>query len=114
MINFIKFKGSGVWKRSNSSFLFSLRNKDGLAPFIANIKQGQEKYAIYCNSSFGPFFGGGNDLRICNNSHQVSKSYSNFGYTYQLPTGYVCGNKQANNLLVGQYYFLTTEIEVFN
>ena len=112
MINFNKFKGGGVWKLSSSSFLFSLRNKDGLAPFIANIKQGKELHAIH--SSYGPIFGGGNDLRICNNSHQVSQSYSNFGSTYQLPTGYVYGSEQAKNLLAGQYYFLTTEIEVFN
>ena len=112
MINFIKFKGSGVWKRSNSSFLFSLRNKDGLAPFIANIKPGQEKYAIYCYSRYGPIFGGGHDLCICNNSHQVSQSNSYFGSSYQLPTGY--GSAQANDLLAGQYQFLTTEIEVLN
>ena len=113
MINFNKFKG-GVWKRSNSSFLFSLRNKDGLAPFIANIKQDNENYAIYCSSSYGPSFGGGHDLHICNNPHQVSQSYSNFGYSYQLPTGYVYNSTKAQNFLAGQYQFLTTEIEVFN
>ena len=69
---------------------------------------------MYCNSSYGPTFGGGHDLNICNNPHQVSVSYSYFGHTYQLPTGYVYGSEQANNLLAGQYNFLTTEIEVFN
>ena len=62
-----------AWKRSNSSFLFSLRNKDNLAPFIANIKQGHEQNAIYCRSGYGPIFGGGNDLHICNNP-QASQS----------------------------------------
>ena len=113
MINFIKFKGNR-YKHSSSSFLFSLRNKDGLAPFIANINQGQEKYAICCYSSRGPTFGGGNDLHICNNPNQVSESYSYFGSSYQLPTGYVFGSKKANNLLAGQNQFFTTEIEVFN
>ena len=113
LINFIKFKGYS-YKNSSSSFLFSLRNKDGLAPFIANIKQGQEKYAIYCCTGHGPNFGGGSDLYICNNPHQVRQSLSNFGYSYQLPTGYVYGNEQAKNLLAGQYQFLTTDIEVFN
>ena len=112
LINFIKFKGYS-YKNSSASFLFSLRNKDGLAPFIANIKQGQEKYAIFCYSGCGPTFGGGNDLYICSNP-QVNQSSSNFGHTYQLPTGYVYGNEQAKNLLAGQYRFLTTEIEVFN
>jgi hypothetical protein len=100
-------------KRSNySSFLFSLRNKDNLAPFIANIKQGLEQYAIYCNSGYGPVFAGGADLFIHSNP-QVNQSNSNFGYTYQLPAGYAQGSEQAKNLLAGQCKFLTTEIEVF-
>ena len=78
---------SAAMKRSNSSFLFSLRNIDNLAPFIANIKQGQEQNAICCNSDYGPLFGGGNDLRICKNSQTNQSSYSNFGCTYQLPPG---------------------------
>ena len=111
MINFIKFTGSS-YKNSSSSFLFSLQNKDGVAPFIANIKQGQGQNAICCSSGYGPTFGGGHDLYICNNP-QVNQSYSNFGSSYQLPTGYVYGREQARNLLAGQYRFLTTEIEVF-
>ena len=102
-----------AYKHSNSSFMFSLRNKDNLAPFIANIKQGEKQYAIYCNSGDGPSFGGGHDLCICNNP-QVNQSYSNFGYTYQLPPGYVYNSKQAKNLLAGQYQFKITEIEIFN
>ena len=99
LINFIKFKGSS-YKNSSSSFLFSLRNKDGLVPFIANIKQGQEQNAIYCYSSLGLTFGGGHDLYICNNPHQFSQSYSNFGFSYQLPTGYVCYSKKHKTFLL--------------
>ena len=113
MRSFIKFKG-GVWEHSNSSFLFSLRNKDGLTPFISNIKQGKEQYAIYCSSGYGPTFGGGHNLYICNNPQQVNQSHSNFGNSYQLPAGYAYGSEKAKNLLAGQYEFLATEIEVFN
>ena len=114
-VNILLFlKGNYNYKHSTSSFLFSLRNKDGLAPFIANIKQGNEQYAIYCNSGYGTTFGGGHDLHISNNPHQVSQSYSNFGHTYQLPSDYVYYSEQAKNLLAGQYNFFTTEIEVFN
>ena len=91
-----------TYKQSNSSFLFSIRNKDNLAPFIANIKQG-----------YGPSFDGAHDLHICDNPH-VNQSYSYFGHTYQLSPGYVQGSEQAKNLLAGQYQFKTTEIEVFN
>jgi hypothetical protein len=100
-------------KYSNSSFLFSLRNKDNLAPFIANIKQGQEPKAIVCHPSYGSVFGKGHDLVIRSNP-QVNQSHSNFGDTYQLPPGYAHGSNQAKNLLAGQNGFLATEIEVFN
>ena len=105
-----------AYKRSNSSFMFSLRNKDNLAPFIANIKQGQKQNAIYCYSGYGARFGGGPDLYICNKFNpQVNQlSYSNFGHTYQLPPGYVYDSEQARNLLAGQYQLTTTEIEIFN
>jgi hypothetical protein len=97
------------------SFLFSLRNKDNHAPFISNMKEGQgQQNAIYCHSSYGPSFGGGHDLHICNNPQVNQQSYSNFGNTYQPPTGYVCCSEHANNLLASQYKFLATEIEVFN
>jgi hypothetical protein len=66
-----------------------------------------------CFSGYGPFFVGGNDVRICNNP-QVNHSNSNFGGTYQLPPGYVYKSEEAKNLLAGQFQFLTTEIEVFN
>ena len=68
---------------------------------------------MQCHSSYGPIFGGGNDLNICDNP-QTTQSWSDFGQTYQLPPGYVHGSKQAKNLLAGQNTFLTTEIEVFN
>ncbi|XP_028395970.1 uncharacterized protein LOC114519975 isoform X2 [Dendronephthya gigantea] len=109
----VSWQGNVGYTNSKSSFIFSLRNKDNLAPFIANIKQREEGYAIYCKSSFGPTFGGGFDLRIVNNP-QVNQSQSNFGYTYQLPSGCMPGSELANNLLAGQWKFLTTEIEVFN
>ena len=114
---FIKFpsflKFLVVPKHSNSSFLFSLRNKDNLAPYIANIKQGKEHHAIYCYFRGGPRFGGDYDLYICDNPQVNQSSYNMFGYTYQLPPGYVYDSEQAKNLLAGQYEFKTTEIEVF-
>ena len=108
----LEFLGN-TYIQSNSSFLFSLWSKDNLAPFIANIKQGQEQYAIYCYSGCGPNFGGGHDLRIYDNPQVSQLSYSKFGHTYQLPSGYVYSSEQANNLLAGQCQFITAEIEVF-
>jgi hypothetical protein len=91
------------------SFLFSLRNKENLAPFIANVKGGCEQYAVYCRPNYGPSFGGGHDVYINNNANGNQGSYSNFCHSYQPPPG----TAQANSLLDGSYYFTPTEIEVF-
>jgi hypothetical protein len=98
---------------SKSSLLFSLRNKDNLAPFIVNIKQGKEGRAIYHAPNFGPWFGN-NDLIIWNNSNHNQHSHCNFGQAYQLPPDYFENTEQAKNLLAGEFKFLTSEIEVFN
>jgi hypothetical protein len=91
------------------SFLFSLRNKEKLAPFIANVIPGHELYAVYCNPSYGPSFGAGHDLHISNNANGNQGSYTYFGNSYQPPPG----TAQANSILAGSYYFTPTEIEVF-
>jgi len=74
-------------------------------PLIA----GKEGYAIVCNSSYGPLFGGGNDqdLHILNapNSNNCHASLNN---TYQCPAG-----QNANTFLTGNQYFTVSEMEVF-
>ena len=56
---------SGGYSYSSSAFIFSLINKEGLAPFKSMVKN--PKYAIYKERSFGPIFGGGNDILISDN-----------------------------------------------
>ena len=89
------------------SFLFSLRNNENLAPFIANVTPGNEQYAIYCHPGQGPSFGGGRDIYIANNANGNQQSYCNLAGYYQLPpsTSYA--------LLAGSCNFTPTEIEVF-
>lgn len=115
LLNFTYFVdlGRGGCSHSTSSFLFSLRNKDNLAPFIAKIKQGKEERAVYCAKDYGPWFGN-NDVLIRGNSNHNQQSYCNFGQVYQLPPGYVKNTDQAKNLLAGEFKFLTSEIEVFS
>ena len=88
------------------SFLFSLRNNENLAPFIANVPSG--KQAIYCHPGYGPSFGGGHDIHIANNANDNRKSYSNF-WSYQVPPG----TRNSNTLLAGSRDFTPTDIEVF-
>ena len=90
------------------SFLFSLRNNENLAPFIANLQPGNEGLAIFCHPGYGPTFGGGHDVHIADNANGNRQSYSNLGY-YQVPPG----TRKSNDLLAGSYKFTPTEIEVF-
>ena len=113
ILNFlILFLGS-QWKSSNVSFLFSLRNPNNMQPFKCPIINGKNRYAIYCNPSYGARFGGGNDLHIHNNANTNQGSCSNLGNTYQPPAGYQCGTPQTQSLFAGSYTFAPTEIEVF-
>ena len=54
-----------------------------------NIKQDQKYYAIKNYNGFLCIFGGGNDICIREGEHNRSDSYSNLGYTYELPQGIV-------------------------
>jgi hypothetical protein len=101
--------GNGSYTHSKLSFLFSLRNKENLAPFIANVIPGYEQYAVYCKPRYGPSFGGGHDLHISNFANGNQGSYSGFDNSYQPPPGTV----EANSLLAGSRNFTPTEIEVF-
>ena len=102
--------GNTGWTRSNVSFLFSLRNNEHIAPFIANVKPGCEAGAIYCDPSFGPSFGGGHGIYIANNANYNKHSYSYFGCSYQSPPGV----RDVKTLLAGSFNFTPTEIEVFS
>jgi len=104
---FFSSLGFAVFKRSPDSFLFSLVNPSGLSPTKMLLKSGEEGYAIYCESGFGPIFGNCHDLCI------VSKPNSNdcsvgLNKSYQCPTG-----QNAATFLTGNQNFLINEMEVF-
>ena len=67
-------------KKDNEAFLFSMDFRKKY-----DIKKGAE-CAIYCNREYGPTFGEGFDLCLCDNYMGVNGSYSNF------PTSYGKGN----------------------
>jgi hypothetical protein len=73
------------------------------------LKSNQVQCAIYCQSSYGPTFGGGHDFRIYDQSNANSSSYSNFDYSYENRTGY-----EKTTVLAGAYNFTVKELEVFS
>jgi hypothetical protein len=72
--------------------------------------------AIYCDSEFGPCFGGDDDgirdIFIDSDSHINKESYCDFGYSYQHPD-YEKDTDESQIILAGSQYFETLEIKVY-
>eukprot|EP01080_Neovahlkampfia_damariscottae_P003599 gene3599-6334_t len=100
------WSGSG-YSNNPKTFLFSLVNSANSPQKIESKKQSNEQYRY---SSYGPTFGSGHDLYICNNSNTTNSSYSNYPYSYNTPKDFT-GTQ--NTFLAGSYNFKTIEIEVF-
>ena len=90
----------------SQSFLFSMVNPFGVVPSKMPLVKNQQ-HGINCNISYGPTFGGGNDLHVSNNANTGGGSYSNLGHTYQLPAG------QQSAFFTGARNFNVTDYEVF-
>ena len=99
----------GGYVNDPNAFIFSLVNKENKP---IHIPCSQPPNAIYCNSIYGPTFGGGHDIHICDKSDSNSSSYSNFSYCYKHPF-YAYNSNEANTFLAGSYHFQTNEIEVY-
>ena len=94
------------YSSTSNAFIFSLINKEGLAPFKSMVKIPSR--AIYRDSSYGPTFGG-NDIYIRNNANHNTNSYTNFGFSYSVPSGV----QDRRTILAGTYNFTPDEVEVF-
>ena len=95
------------WGTTSKSFIFSLVNKEGLAPFKSMCSE--SSYAIYRGSSYGPTFGRGYDIYIADNANQNTDSNTNFGVSYSLPNGVT----YPSPILAGTYSFPPDDVEVF-
>jgi len=69
------------------AFLFSLVNKEEKPLKVMCSNEGE--HAIYCDSEYGPFFGGDDDgitdIAKHTDSNINKMSYCEFGYSYQHP-----------------------------
>ena len=87
---------SNSYANSSKDFVFSLDNKECYKFNSGN--------SIYCNSSYGPTFGAGHDLYLCNGCLTQSGSYTNqSSYNYN-------GKNYALN---GSQYFMVEVYEVY-
>jgi hypothetical protein len=101
----------GQYKRDDStkSFIFTLKNPHNTPAKTFSMKQGQMGYSMYAYPEYGPTFGGGYDIYVCNNCNASSSSYTTyFGHTYNNDTGL-----NGTTFFTGSPNFTVREIEVF-
>jgi len=102
------WSSSAGYNNDNTSFLFTLVNKEGMPPTKFSKLSG--KNGCYSNSGNGPVFGEGYDLFISSNSNKNTNSYTNLGLSYSTT---IQDKTLKQKLLPGSYYFTVKEIEVF-
>ena len=102
---------SGNYRPDKEAFVFSLVNKNH-RQLVIKVDPTAISNAIYCSSSYGPIFGSGHDIFICNNANSSNESCSNLGPSYKHPD-YVYQSNEAKTLFAGSHQFKAAEIEVF-
>ena len=105
---FLSDTSASYGSTSNAS-IFSLRDKEGLAPFKSMVKS--KSNAIYKGERDGPTFGKGYpyDIHIANNASSNTYSHTQFSNTYTLPSGV----QDRDTILAGTDTFSPDEVEVF-
>ena len=106
------WSSSSQYIYDQKAFIFSLR-RDGKS-FNDKFKIKKDYFALVHVSDFGPTFGEGHDIFICNESNIKTESYTDFGYSYNSPDGYSYDGNNTKRFLAGNYnQWTTTEIEVY-
>jgi hypothetical protein len=105
-----RWSSAGVYMTDPSAFIFSLRRSGTSNNYKLMINSTTGTNALFGSSSYGPTFGGGNDIRIVDKSNTTTGSYSVIT-TYTAPT-YPSGSDSTTFLTGGFGNWLTTEIEV--
>ena len=95
----------GAWGFTRKAFIFSIRNKEKLDPFVSEVRRPDN--AIDRFSGFGPCFG--DDMYIANNANSNSDSYALLGWAYPAPAAV----QDPDTILAGTLYFSPDEVEVF-
>ena len=83
-------------------------NPFDVGPTKLPLKANSSKNAIYCDSEFGPTFGGEHDLYISSESNANSDSHSEY-----LNSSYDCPPHVTSSTLTGDENFTESEMEVF-
>ena len=105
----IPWTNNGGNKTANDCFLFTLSNIYNIEPTKFPYDKGT---SVYHHSSYGPYFGGGNDLYLYNNFTSDNSGISGFPYSYKDTLG------KGKSIFTGDFnnsnqYFKLKEIEIF-
>lgn len=102
----------GAYVPDSKAFLFQLKYNGKWSPKQFLIKPDKYTYAIHCHSSYGPYFGGGNDLATFNgpvtpsNGIYALNGGCNLNHTYDMKgtdfNSFANGNLQVKELEVYQ------------
>jgi len=96
------------YRGNSNNFLFTMTNTHSIPPTKYNAKP-NDNNSIFCHSTYGPTFGSGHDVYICNNSNVSGNNCSSyFPGSYQDSTG------RGQATFTGAFNFQTNEIEVFS
>jgi hypothetical protein len=95
-----------AWVEDSSlkSFLFTIKNPHNVPPHI--FPQQQQAHAILDYSSYGPTFGYGADLYVCDKCQSSNSSYSTIGQTYKNDT-----KIEGNAVLTSSQNFTVKELK---
>jgi hypothetical protein len=104
----IPWDSSSGYKLDNSgkSFLFSLKNPRNNEPRKFMLMN--ERHAIGCYSSYGPYFPSNQDMVMYENCNTSTSNFTNLGGSYVNDTGI-----DGKLVFTGEYNFTVKEIEVF-
>ena len=95
----------GYVEDRDGAFLFTLTNPHGIPPTKYPIRDG--RYATYSDKDYGPIFGSGHDLCVCDNSGTRTDSSFNF------PHSYIDTTNRGSITFTGHRKFQINDIEVY-
>ena len=106
---FVLLESSGGGGATFEAFIFSLKNSEGLAPFVSKVKPEKADKAIEWSSYYGPNFG--QDLVLDVEEGRKGYSEVNLGKYYSVPASV---KDKGRTILTGTHgTFSPDEVEVF-
>jgi hypothetical protein len=92
---------------NHRSFVFTIKNPHSFGCRKFGLKPDHAQYAIYIHKDYGPTFGSGHTIYVCNNCSTMNSNSMRL-YDYVNDTGL-----DEYTVFTGERYFTVKEIEVF-